>query len=60
MLQIRCRGARFLTYGQLRHRKELAHAFFTKLAVLVVVEGLTTELSEESWPVPAHAYAVLT
>lgn len=60
MLQVGCRRARSLTNGQLRHRKEFAHAFFSKLAILVVVEGLATELAKESRPVPADAHAVLT
>lgn len=60
MLQVGCRRARSLTHGHLRRRKELAHAFFSKLAILVVVKGLATELAKESWPVPANAHAVLT
>lgn len=60
MLQIGCRRATSLTQGQLRRRKELAHAFFSKLTIFVIVEGLATELAEEYWPVPADARAILT
>lgn len=60
MLQVRCHKARSLAGGQLRRRKELAHAFCSELAVLIVVEGLATELAKENGPVPADARTVLT
>lgn len=59
ILQVGCCRARSLSHSQLRRREEFAHPFFSKLAVLVVVEGLATELAKENRPVPPDAHADL-